>query len=70
MPGERAMFGSKAVSGQVITLIITLTVALAALVLLFAFTRGAMPAVSQIMEDAIAGIKNSICKQIAWGLLC
>jgi hypothetical protein len=64
------MFGRKAVSGQVITLIITLVVALGALVILAAFTRGAMPAVSQIMEDAVTGIKTSICKQITGGWFC
>jgi len=64
------MLGKRAVSGQVITIIITLTVAIAALVLLLAFTKGAMPAVSQIMEGIISGIKDKICDQIAWGWLC
>jgi len=65
-----AVAGRKAVSGQVITLIITLTIAIAALVLLLAFTKGAMPAVTQIMEGVIAGIKETVCDKIAFGLLC
>ena len=65
-----AVAGRKAVSGQVITLIITLTIAIAALVLLIAFTKGAMPAVTQIMAGVIAGIKETVCDKIAFGLLC
>ena len=65
-----AMVGSKAVSGQVITLIITLVVAIAALVLLVAFTRGAMPAVTQIMEGVISGIKETVCDKLMLGILC
>lgn len=65
-----ALAGRKAVSGQVITIIITLTVAIAALLLLLAFTKGVMPAIGQMMEGIIAGIKDKICDQIAWGVLC
>jgi hypothetical protein len=71
---ERKIFGKniknldkKAVSGKVLTIIITLIVAIAALIVLWAFLTKASPAISQEVGSMITGFKRMLCGKI-WGL--
>ena len=56
------VIGNKAVSGKVLTMILELVLAIAALLLLWAFLTGSIPLISGAIENMITGFKNMLCK--------
>jgi len=53
--------GGKAVSGKVLTMILELVLAIAALLLLWAFLTNSVPLISQAIENMIVGFKRMLC---------
>lgn len=53
--------GTKAVSGKVITTVVSLVLAIAALLLLWVFLSGSVPLISQAIENMITGFKRMLC---------
>ena len=53
--------GRKAVSGKVLTMVAELVLAIAALLLLWAFLTGSVPLISQAIENMITGFKRMLC---------
>ncbi len=53
--------GKKAISGKVLTIVITLVVAIVALILLWAGLADIMPLITKTVEEAITGFKRMIC---------
>ena len=58
--------GGKGVSGKVITIVISLVIAIIALVLLWGFLSGSMPFITKVVENIISGIKKMFCDQLPW----
>jgi hypothetical protein len=52
----------KAVSGKVLTILISLVIAAVALVLLWAFLTKSTPLISEAVEDIVSGFRKMICK--------
>ena len=57
-------FSQKAVSGKVITIVISLVVALFALIILWAFMTNSVPLIRETVENIISGIQKSLCKDV------
>jgi len=55
------MLGRKAVSGKVITIVIELVMAIAALLLLWAFLTGSVPLISTAVQNMITAFKRMLC---------
>ena len=60
----RLVLGRKAVSGKVLTLVISLVIAIVALILLWSFLQDAMPFLTTAVENAIDGFKALICEKM------
>lgn len=56
--------GSKGVSGKVLTMVISLVIAIVALILLWSFLQEAMPFVTNSVDMAVASFKRMICDNI------
>ncbi len=56
--------GSKGVSGKILTMVIGLVVAIAALIILWVFLQDAMPFVTNTVDMAVAAFKRMICDSI------
>lgn len=64
------MFGRKGVSGKVLTIVISLVIAIGALILLWSFLQKMMPLITKSVENIISGFKEEMCKNIpAWSKL-
>lgn len=65
------MRGKKGVSGKVLTVILTLVIALIALILLWTFLTKSTPLISNAIENTISGFKNMLCETFgAASLIC
>ncbi len=65
------MRGKKGVSGKILTVILTLVIALIALILLWTFLTKATPLISNAIENTISGFKNMLCEKFgAASLIC
>lgn len=53
--------GRKAVSGKVLTIVISLVIAMAALIILWVFLQDAMPYLTELIDDALEGFKQTLC---------
>jgi len=62
--------GNRGVSGKVMTIIITLIVAIAALALLWGFVTRSTPFISQMIENTIKGFKKMLCQMLSFGVFC
>lgn len=60
--------GKKGVSGKVLTIVISLVIAVAALILLWLFLTGAMPLVISTVEDLVHGFKKMLCDSMPIGI--
>ncbi len=60
------MVGKKGLTGKVMTVVISLIIALIVLVLLWTFLTGATPLISKVIENTITGFKNMLCEK--WGI--
>lgn len=60
----------KAVSGKVLTIIISLIMALIALVLLWAFLTKQMPLITESIENIITGLRDAICEKFGFKIFC
>lgn len=58
-------FAKKGVSGKVITIVISLVIALAALIVLWTFFMKTSPLIGDAVENIISGLKEKICEN-AW----
>ena len=56
--------GKKGVSGKVLTMVVSLVIAVAALIVVWLFLTGTMPLVTNAVENLISGFKRMICSQI------
>jgi hypothetical protein len=54
----------KGMSGEVLAMVVTLIVAAAGLILLWAFLTNSMPLITQSVENLIKGFKNAICESM------
>jgi hypothetical protein len=64
------MFGRKGVSGKVLTIVISLVIAIVALILLWSFLLKMRPLITKSVENIISGFKKEMCKNIpAWSKL-
>jgi hypothetical protein len=64
IPRLAGWLSGKGVTGKVLTMVVTLIVAAAALILLWAFLTNSMPLITQSVENMIRGFKNSICENM------
>lgn len=53
--------GRKAVSGKVLTMVAELVMAIAALLLLWAFLTGSVPLISGAIDNMVTGFKRMLC---------
>jgi hypothetical protein len=53
--------GRKAVSGKVLTMVAELVLAIAALLLLWAFLTGSVPLISGAIDNMVTGFKRMLC---------
>jgi hypothetical protein len=53
--------GRKAVSGKVLTMVAELVLAIAALLLLWAFLSGSVPLISGAIDNMVTGFKRMLC---------
>ena len=61
------MFGRKGVSGKVLTIVISLVIAIGALILLWSFLLKMRPLITKSVENIISGFKEQMCENIpAW----
>lgn len=60
--------GKKGVSGKVLTIVVSLVIAVAALIVLWLFLTGAMPLVTGTVADLVHGFKKMICDSMPWGV--
>ena len=58
--------GKKGVSGKVLTIVASLVIGIAALILLWLFLTGMMPVATKAVEDLITGFKRMICQKMPW----
>lgn len=58
-------FGRKGVSGKVLTIVISLVIAIIALILLWSFLQKMMPLITKSVENIISGFKMEMCKNIS-----
>ena len=58
--------GKKGVSGKVLTIVASLVIGIAALILLWLFLTGMMPVATKAVEDLITGFKRTICQNMPW----
>ncbi len=58
------MFGRKGVSGKVLTIVISLVIAIGALILLWSFLQKMMPLITKSVENITIGFKEQMCKNI------
>lgn len=56
--------GKKGVSGKVLTIVVSLVIAVAALIVVWLFLTGTMPLVTKAVENMVSGFKRMICSQI------
>ena len=56
--------GSKGVSGKILTMVIGLVVAIAALIILWVFLQDAMPFVTNLVDMAVASFKRMLCDNL------
>lgn len=59
------MFGRKGISGKVLTIVISLVIAIGALILLWSFLQKMMPLITKSVENIISGFKEEMCKNIS-----
>lgn len=65
------MPSSKGVTGKVLTIIISLVIALIALILLWAFLTKSTPLISEAVENTISGFKKMLCEKLgAASIIC
>jgi len=58
--------GKKGVSGKVLTMVVSLVVAVAALIIVWLFLTDMMPLVTNVAENMVTGFKRMICKDMPW----
>lgn len=62
--------GKKGMTGKILTVIISLVIALVALILLWGFLQKAAPLITQSVENMISGFKEMICEKMALKDIC
>jgi len=58
---DMSSMGRKAVSGKVLTMVVTLIIAVVGLVILWVFLSASMPQIAKAVEDLIYGFKKKLC---------
>lgn len=58
--------GKKGVSGKVLTMVVSLVIGVAALIVVWLFLTGTMPLVTNAVENLVTGFKRMICQNMPW----
>jgi len=61
-----AKISKKGVSGKILTMIVSLIIAIAALILLWGFLQEAYPLIVEQVKNMISGFKEMVCEMV-WG---
>jgi len=62
--------GNRGVTGKILTIIISLIVAIVALALLWGFVTRSTPFISKMVENTIIGFKKMICEMLILKIFC
>ncbi len=64
------MKSKKGITGKVLTVVISLVIALVVLALLWSFLTKAMPLISKAIENTIIGFKRTLCERLTMPFIC
>lgn len=66
----KKIFDKKGVTGKIMTIVMSLIIALIALALLWGFLSMATPNISKAIESSIDGFKKMLCEKLGVAWLC